>query len=383
MEEGLKLNKLKIAVIGIGMLMLAGCSSSGFSSDSSSKSGYQVTGPSSNGNYQGVIEHGHYLTSKSRGVVLTKDSQNLLNLKSFQQGMLNVSKKEFSPNKYIFQEGQYLTKSTVLDWLGRESAANPSGLNPKANKSKDPKKRNPMYVEAIQEQDYMRQTHSNKLGLAGMTIGIAMNRKDYYQKEQYGPTFISNISYDKMVEEGKIAAAKVLERVRKIKGVDQNTPIVIAMFEQAPRDSLVGGNVYAYTVSNYGSKIGSWKQTNLQSVVFPLTGKEKAPNDNDADSFVNFQNKVQDFFPNLAGITAQAQYQGNTLQGLNVNITTQFYSETEIISFTQYVASAAKSYLPNNVPLTIQIKGSDGQIQSFVAHDNRGADYYTHVFGSY
>ena len=59
------------------------------------------------------------------------------------------------------------------------------------------------------------------------------------------------------------------------------------------------------------------------------------------------------------------------LRGMNVNITTQFYSETEIISFTQYVAQAAQSYLPNKIPIDIQILGSDGKTQAFPFTERR------------
>lgn len=368
----------------LSMLLFAGCGNDSMSNSSSATSkGFQTTGRNVDGEYQGVIEDGHYLTSKSRGVVLVKDSENILNLQSFERGLLNISKQEFSPKKYIFQEGQVLNKSTVYKWLGRKTKKNTLGLNPKDNGSKDPKKRNPMYVQAISEQDYMQKDDNDKLVLSGMTIGIAMNRKDYYQKEEYGATYISDISKEKMLQEGRIAAAKVLARLRQMKDVPKNIPIVIAMFEQAPQDSLVGGTIYAYTVSKKGAELGSWTETDYQSCVFPATDGKKVPNDNDEESFLNFKNKVQNFFPNLAGVTAQAYYEGKTLQGLNINITTQFYSQTEVISFTQYITRAAKQYLPANVPLNIKVRGSDGNVQSFVSHQQRGDDYYTHVFGSY
>ena len=68
---------------------------------------------------------------------------------------------------------------------------------------------------------------------------------------------------------------------------------------------------------------------------------------------------------------------------MNISITTQFYSETEITSFTQYVAKAAKTYLPNRIPIDIQVKGSDGQVQSFISRSEGSGSFYTHVFSSY
>lgn len=370
------------ALIGICLsaLLLVGCgkSSNNSSSNSNSKSsGVQTTGTATNGQYQGVIENGRYKTSKSRGIGVEQNSGNMLNLKSFDLGMTDISKKFFSTKDYVFQEGQYLSSSTVEDWLGRKSKSNPNGLNPESNGNGS--NRNPMYIQQIGEQDYMKD-EDGKLSLAGMTIGIGMNRKDYYQKEQYGATYTQSISREKMVEEGKKAAQEVLKRVRKIDGVSEDTPIVIAMFQQAPNDSLVGGTFYAYAVSNHGTELGSWKNLDIKNVVFPATSTNSVPNDNDEKSFENFKSKIQNFFPNLAGVTAQAQYDGKTLEEMNVNITTQFYSETEIISFTQYVGQAAQSYLPTKIPITIQILGSDGKTQAYLSRDEGDGKFESHVF---
>ena len=385
-----KLNKksLFLTVVSLGLICLSGCSklttsdetTSSSTSQKSSKS-YQTIAQNDDSQYQSVIENGRYKVSKSRGVGISQNSDNLLNLKSFESGLTEISKSEFSTKKYIFQEGQILSKATVTKWLSRKSKDNPTGLNPEDNGQTDADKRNPIYVQQIEEQDYMKE-ENGKLVLAGMTIGIGVNRKDYYQKEQYGATFTTDIPKDEMIKQGKIAAQKVLERLRKM-GKVGNIPIVIAMFEQAPNDSLVGGSFYAYTVSDGGSQIDSWTDTDISSYVFPVVDGKSVPNDNDANSFDGFKNKIQNFFPNLAGVTAQAQYKNKELQGLNINITTQFYSETEISSFTDYVAQAAKTYLPSGVNIDILIKGSDGSEQAFLARKADDSDYYTHVFSSY
>ncbi|WP_025086509.1 CamS family sex pheromone protein [Ligilactobacillus apodemi] len=380
----MKKKYLALISLCMGSLFLTACGNLNSSSTSStttttqsSSSGYQTTGQSSDSEYQSVIQNGSYLTSKARGVGITQNSENMLNLKAFESGLTTLSKTEFSPKDYIFREGQLLSKSTVQKWLSRKSSSNPTGLNPKDNGETDADKRNPIYVQQIEEQDYMKE-ENGKLVLAGITIGIGMNRKDYYQKEEYGATYTTTISKAKMIAEGKKAAAEVLKRVRKLKGAS-DIPIMICMFEQAPNDSLVGGTFYAYNVSK-SSTLGTWKSTNLQSSVLPTTSESTAINDNDESSFTSFKNKIQNFFPNLAGVTATTKYKNKSLQELHVKITTQFYSETEIRSFTQYVAQAAKTYLPSGIPIDITIKGSDGDIQAFIARESDSSSYYTHVF---
>lgn len=375
----------------MSLVLLAACSNSSTTgtrgntaktTDTTSKTGYQTTGKTTDTDYQGVIRDGKYQTSKARGVGITQEADKIMNLQSFESGLTTLSKKQFSPKKYVFQEGQLLGRDTVENWLDRVSKDNPEGLNPADNGKKEANERNPMYVQQIEEQDYMND-HNGKLSLAGLTIGIGMNRKDYYQKEQYGATYISDISKEEMVKQGRIAAAKILSRLRKEKGVSNDTPILIAMFEQAPNDSLVGGSFYATAVSKSGNEISNWTDTNLASYTFPATATKSVPNDNDETSFEGFQNKIKNFFPNLAGVTAQGQYKNKTLQGMKVNITTQFYSQTEIMSFTQYVAQAARTYLPTGIPIDVTIKSADGTVQSFLSREDGKGDFYSHVFNSY
>ncbi len=213
----MKRAKLVIGLLGI-MLFLAACgnlnSSSMSSSGTNGSKGTQLTGQSTDSNYEGVIENGKYVTSKSRGVSNTQDAGNQLNLKSFEKGLLNVSQQEFSTNKYAFREGQILTKKVVSNWLARESKSNADGLNPKDNGSTSATKRNPIYLQQLEEQDYMIQKN-NKLSLGGITIGLGINSVDYYKKTQYGATYETKISKAEAEKQGKAIANKVLMRLRQ------------------------------------------------------------------------------------------------------------------------------------------------------------------------
>ena len=367
-------------------LFLAACgnlSSSSMSgtSGNSKSGGTQLTGQSSDGDYEGVIKSGHYQTSKSRGVTNSQDSGNTYNLKSFENGMLNVSKKVFSTKKYVFQEGQHLTASTVQDWLDRKSKSNATGLNPASNGSTSATGRNPIYIQALEEQDYMTQKN-NKLSLGGVTIGIAVNSVDYYKKTQYGSTFETKISKAAGEAYAKKAADTVLKRLRK-KSVLKNVPIVIAIYRQASNDSLVGGDFIAYSNNKAGAtSVSSWTALGEKNYVFPVESGESSPNSNDESSFSNFKTEVQNFFPNLSGVTAQAHYNGKSLTGMHVNIQTQFYSQTEIISFTQYLQTAAQKYLPSGVPIDITVSSTDG-VQSFLNRTTGSKKFTSHVFNSY
>lgn len=368
----MKAKKLVIAgTILLSALVLASCGKS------SSKGNYTTTG-SSSGTYQGVITNGRYRTSKARGVNVSQNN-NQYNLKSFENGLTDVSKRVFSTKNYIFQEGQYLSSGTIENWLGRKTSSNPEGLNPKRGKKSDP---NPEYIQQIEEQDYMTES-GNSLKLKGMVIGIGINSEYQYQKKTDGPEYTKKISDAEVQQQGKAAAQKVLKRLRKKKAL-KNIPIVIALYKQAPDDSLVGGTFFAYS-KNKGSNISSWAKLNYKNKVLPKASAETSSNSGsstDNDSFSNFKSQIQNFFPNLSGVTAQAQYYNGSLSGMHITVTTQFYSQSEITSFTQYIARAAKRYLPHGIPIDIKIQ-SDSEIQAVVYRNSGSDSFQTHVFNSY
>ena len=70
------------------------------------------------------------------------------------------------------------------------------------------------------------------------------------------------------------------------------------------------------------------------------------------------------------------------MEGMSVSITTQFYSETEINSFTQFVSTQAEKYLPSGVNIDITIKSTD-EVQSFLSRSAKEKTFSSHVFSSY
>ena len=96
------MRKKYLALVSLcaGTMLLSACGNLGSSgsgnsvtqSTQQSKKGYQTTGQADTSDYQGVIENGRYLTSKARGVGIVQNSENMLNLKSFESGMTTLSK---------------------------------------------------------------------------------------------------------------------------------------------------------------------------------------------------------------------------------------------------------------------------------------------------
>lgn len=373
-----------LALIAMALLLvLGGCgklasSSSTSTTSTTSNRKVQTTGNYSSTGYNSIVTEGHYKTSTARGVAADY-ANNSLDVKGMETGLLQLSEGVFSPDKYSFQEGQYLTSSNVQNWLGRQSKSNSTGLNPASNGSTDPDKRTPEYLGTMLEQDFVTDSGS-KTTLGGISIALGMNAVDYYQKEQYGATYQTKISADQQETQGKKIAQEVVTRLRAKEGVG-DVPIFVALYSLAEKDSLVSGSFFAKATAT-GKTLAKWDKVNQQSGVLPTVNNAKAINSNDANAFSNFQTQVQNFFPNLAGVTATVHYTDGSLTQMTVNIQTQFYSQTEIMSFTNYVASVANKLLPSNAPIQI-IVASVNTTQAIISRSASDKEFSINILQNY
>ncbi|WP_086985604.1 CamS family sex pheromone protein [Trichococcus collinsii] len=376
------MNKAKSVVLmtvsGAAMLLLASC---GQLSETQTTENTTNTGPEkvtvqttqnqlSTDYYPALIVDGKYQFSQNRGVSLSLNST--ANIKDFEADLLDVSKNVFPTDQYFFQEGQVIDYDTTRLWLGRYSDSNPDGLNPTDNGSTDAATREPIYLEQILEQDYMIQ-NENGFELAGMAIGLAMNSVDYYKVNDV--PMEQAISRDKLEEQAKAYANTIITRLRQTEGLE-SIPIVIGIYEQSAQDSPVGGVYLFEGVSTEGNAIGEWITRNESKVVFPL---QSGTQTEESSNFDNFKNEVQNFFPNLNGIVGEGKYIDGQLMSLEIDITTQFYGETEIIAFTQHVTDAAGRFLPQNIPVEITVESING-IESFLTRENDSQGFSYHIF---
>ncbi|WP_086989317.1 CamS family sex pheromone protein [Trichococcus flocculiformis] len=376
------MNKAKSVILmtvsGAAMFLLASC---GQLSETQTTENTTNTGPEkvtvqttqnqlSTDYYPALIVDGKYQFSQNRGVSLSLNST--ANIKDFEADLLDVAKNVFPTDQYFFQEGQVIDYDTTRLWLGRYSDSNPDGLNPTDNGSTDAATREPIYLEQILEQDYMIQ-NENGFELAGMAIGLAMNSVDYYKVNDV--PMEQAVSRDKLEEQAKAYANTIITRLRQTEGLE-SIPIVIGIYEQSAQDSPVGGSYLFEGVSTEGSAIGEWITRNESKVVFPL---QSGTQTEESSNFDNFKNEVQDFFPNLNGIVGEGKYVDGQLMSLEIDITTQFYGETEIIAFTQHVTDAAGRFLPQNIPVEITIESING-IESFLTRENDSQGFSYHIF---
>lgn len=357
------MRKLSMAIIAF-ILLLAGCAPNFSKEEEILQEQDDTTKTAIIPKYQ--ISDQYYRTilpfepSASRGLTVSRLNTRY-DIDEFETGLMRVAQRNYDPNKYLFQEGQYLDKETVQNWLSRKSGDN-AGLNPADSGEGDAQKRNeenPIYLAQILEHNYLvSEDGTAKLG--GVVIGLAMNTVHYYRKEQYGPIFEVKIDDKKIEEEGKRIGQEVVSRLRQIKGLEE-VPITIALFKQESRASIVPGNFFAYANAGKGSrKLGGWNAIDEDYVLFP-SDEAKDKHRADLTSFQNFKEDVEEYFPNFNGVVGTAFYADDQLRKLGIDVTIQFYGKAETIGFTQYVTGLVMEHFPNYISVEVSVSSVDGQ----------------------
>ncbi|MDZ7834474.1 MAG: CamS family sex pheromone protein [Alkalibacterium sp.] len=215
--------------------------------------------------YRPVIsEDGTYTPSQNRGI--TRSLNSSVNMRTFEIDLMRHSQEYFPTDSHFFQEGQYLSSELVSNWLRREQLPEENnetdesdeneetedteeneqaeqtepveeideqnqGLNPPASDDSESGERTPNYLNSLLEQNFYVQTEEG-LELAGVSIGLALNSVDYYQTEQYGPTYQQSISREELLEQGQRMGDVVASRIRNIEGLE-NVPVMIGLYEQS------------------------------------------------------------------------------------------------------------------------------------------------------
>ena len=331
-----------------------------------------------------------FKVSGARGEVV-EDLNTRLDVDEFETGLMRVAQDRFSPEEYLFQEGQYLDKKTVKRWLKRERTPSqlkrekmkPSeniGLNPPISDSgtnEEKNKKSPIYLASILEHDYLVKTSDNKVKLGGVAIGLALNSVHYYETEQGYPREVK-IKDDVIEKEGKRIAAEVLSRLRHIKELKE-VPITIALFKQAPKSSVIPGNFFAVAHVDEGSDtIDEWKAIHEEYYLFPSDEAQKNHRD-DWLKFNNFKSDIEEFFPNYTGVVGKALYRNDQLQQLTINISMPFYGKAEVIGFPQYVTGLVMEKFPNYINVNVYISSVGGP-ESIIIRQAKADQPFVHIY---
>ena len=344
-----------------------------------------------------------YKTGKARGIVASYIN-NRLDIDEFETGLMRIAQDSFPSDKYFFQEGQYLEKETVQDWLKRKRSSAQQqayekalekknlpneGLNPIFDTSnEDPgyeaaMKKSPIYVAAITEQNYLIKNNEDKLEIGGIVIGIGMNSHHYYNlpDSMGGYPRDVEISNAEIEREGKKAAEEIINRIRTEKEYAsiRDIPIVVALFKQQAVSAVAPGNfIMKAKVDANSLNIGKWETINEKYYFFP-SNEAKSNYREDSLMVQNFSDAIADFFPNFTAVVGKGFYKDDELQELTLKIPMQFYGKAEVIGFTQYVTGLIMEHFENYISLQVYIESESGA-ESVIIRDAGESEPTVHVY---
>ncbi|WP_245797947.1 CamS family sex pheromone protein [Domibacillus mangrovi] len=328
---------------------------------------------------------------KARGMIVS-NLNTRYDIVEFETGLMRIAQENFSPKTHFFRDGQTLEADVVRSWLRRKytdaqlaekemTAEENLGLNPIDTGEGSVDERNeraPIYLAHIMEQNYLTKKEDNSLQLDGIVIGLALNSVHYYQKEQYGAEYEFTIPDETIEEEGKKIAAQVAARLRTMDKT-KNVPVTIALFQQAPKNSVTAGNFIAYTHLDAGkTETNDWKSINEEYVLFPSTAAEEAHRD-DATYFLNFKQDMEKYFDNFNGVIGRALYSGGELSSLKIEIPIQFYGKAETIGFTQFVTGLIMDHFPAYVPIEVSITSMSG-VEALIVKEANEEEPDVHIY---
>ncbi|CQR47334.1 CamS sex pheromone cAM373 precursor [Paraliobacillus sp. PM-2] len=313
-----------------------------------------------------------YKLSQSRGVI-TNQIANRLDIDAIEQGLRRHSTEVYDPDDYYFQEGQKLTSDIVYDWLERYAKEdtgkdNPLGLNPaipdvdesKTEEKIEAERNNPKYLSHILEQDYLIKTSENAVQLGGVSIAIAMKSNYRFQTEVGGPYYYEDISMKKMMDEANKIAKEVVNRMRQMDGL-ADVPIMLAIYREEARDSLVPGNFVAKTnIKGGSSSIKDWEEINEEYVLFPSHELTEIDPDTNAN-LEDFEDDISEYFPNYVGVIGEGFYINDQLKKLTLEIPIRFNGKAEVVGFTQYVYGLIVDGFKNHFELEVNITSNNKQ----------------------
>lgn len=331
-----------------------------------------------------------YKESASRGLVVSNIFTKY-DMKEVETGLMRISQNHFDTEKYFFQEGQYLSEDMLKYWLARPNQTkdkgpeyqglNPSSIDEATGAEMDPTVRAteaPVYLAHIVEQNYLTKTDDNKVKLAGVSIGLALNSVYYYQKEQYGEFFEQKIPEAELVEEGKKIAQEVVNRLRARSELAE-VPIVVALFKQEERNAIVPGSYMAYNFAEENkTALGEWESINEKYITFPMNSPDDIYRDLNRD-FMNFKQDVDKYFANFTSVFATGFYQNKKIQKLDIEIPIQFYGTAEITGFTQYLTGLMLNHLPLDLHITVSITSVNGPEVLIIKEPNEN-EPFVHIY---
>ncbi|ARK28724.1 CamS family sex pheromone protein [Halalkalibacter krulwichiae] len=335
--------------------------------------------------YQSVLYDGSYLHGESRGFG-NAVVYNRLDLDRLEIGLTRLAQQQFDINNYYFREGQFIKRNELNSWLMRyDEESNPNGLNPPLGEGGDMRAREenqPRYLSHILEHNYLVEGSNGQLNLGGIVIGLSMNSVYNFRIEDEKGLYHNyelQLEQQKIEAEAERIATEILSRLRTMEdGAFEEIPILFAVFQEKPRESVIPGNFIATALAEPNSDLDRFQRLNERYYLFPSSEANQEVR-NEADQFQRFKDDVQDFFDTYLGVVGKGFYVNNQIQELSIEIPLRYQGKAEIVALSQFVASQIQQRFQGNYKVSVEITSVSGNTESIIVQ-NPEEEPFIHVF---
>lgn len=266
-----------------------------------------------------------------------------------------------------------------------DEESNPDGLNPALGEEGNLREREesqPRYLSHILEHNYLVEDSNGQLGLGGIVIGLSMNSVYNFriEDEQGRYNFYElPLTEQNIEQEADRIAKEILTRLRTMEeGAYQDIPILFAVFQEQPRDSVIPGKFIAKAMADPKNDLDRFQRINERYFLFPSNEANQEAR-NEADQFQRFKDDIQEFFDTYLGVVGKGRYVDNQIQELTIEIPLRFQGKAEIVALSQYVASQLQLRFQGNYKVSVEITSVAGNTESVVVQ-NPDEEPFIHVF---
>ncbi|MEG0314384.1 MAG: CamS family sex pheromone protein [Erysipelotrichaceae bacterium] len=349
--------KHKLILLVIVTALLGGCSSN----DEKKNNDELLTAPVISGDYAMLLPY----EGNDTRVAHANFNPSSYNIDEIGFGMLELSKKHFSPDDYVVKEGNLLSyddlvPSTSMDdqlgLLGRISDTNTIGLNPAKNSElqlatgTNGKIENPTIIVDIFEADMMKK-EKDKYELNGVSIAMVVNDKLQVDDGLYGKTVqMDKAKFDLYVEE---SARKLVSYLKNMPQVGDTVPIYVTIYNSSSTDETLPGSFIAEAY--FDSNNAKFTQIDEKWYLFPSKDVEKIDNVT-YTQFVTLKNAISQSLPENVSVIGKGKYISNILDKLNITVTLQGKTYNEQIATIQYLKKLLTDFSDTNAEYTIDVK---------------------------
>ncbi len=277
-------------------------------------------------------------------------------------GLMELSKQYFSPSKYAYREGEFLTydalDATGIDGvglLGRTSEKNPNGMNLPVDTEVETdhgiKKISPMDVLLI---DIYEIDWYDDKDLGGISLAIVLNDKVGSSEK---PDIVSD---SQLSAYGQEVGRKTVSYLRKTHPeIKSKMPIYVALYKQGGVNTTLPGTFIEE--ANFVSKTnGTYSKINEDWAIFPSEKADHLDRNNNT-VFQQFASEIKKFFPEDTSVIGTGKFKDENLTSLSIDIGMHAKTWSEANAMIQKVNSLLSVFSDKNVKLKVVMK-SDGNL---------------------